>query len=444
MIITVNDIQRAILDGGDVSTFTEVYHRALGNPPVPSVASLEKPSALPETTVLLKAADSDFKNVVEAWADGKAYQLRSAGEVELTLVGLAPYGRNIGSYLERVIDEFRPGVIGIDTSPLGMTANTHYAFSLPCAVGIPAYGDILNKESGQFYASETLYPGNIAQATIVKSWLARIPVLAVGMSPRTGHQKSASYPKRKADVAGQLSRGGVLVVYSALDDRLSQASNIDDGIAIIRELCPDLMHTVGIKMREDLVEESRYIASRLMDIAVYAASTVQKPRILALVDVTHYLDTEYIIDLLKQGITDEVYIPSRNYTASTPLVMIGRYSRELIKQARLYLPEQTLSQKLFSNELDRFIETRDSEIVPEYDEDKLITTIVSRTRCHPEVVRGVSVRGTLAFKEILHGFADIHGGLTRGSISQAAMVALPHRIAAKPKSSEIAIVSDVV
>ena len=62
----------------------------------------------------------------------------------------------------------------------------------------------------------------------------------------------------------------------------------------------------------------------------------------------------------------------------------------------------------------------------------LITVIVHRTRNHPEIVRGSSVRGALALKQVLEGFSLIRDqGLTRSCLEKAAMITLPPRISTK-------------
>ena len=48
--------------------------------------------------------------------------------------------------------------------------------------------------------------------------------------------------------------------------------------------------------------------------------------------------------------------------------------------------------------------------------DELIAAIVNRTRDHYDIIRGASVRGAIAFKEILQGFKILEDGLTPGSI----------------------------
>lgn len=68
----------------------------------------------------------------------------------------------------------------------------------------------------------------------------------------------------------------------------------------------------------------------------------------------------------------------------------------------------------------------------ERDAVNLITAIVQRTRNHPEIVRGSSVRGALALKQVLEGFSLIRDqGLTRSCLEKAAMITLPPRISTK-------------
>lgn len=86
----------------------------------------------------------------------------------------------------------------------------------------------------------------------------------------------------------------------------------------------------------------------------------------------------------------------------------------------------------------------DGEILHEFDVDWLISEIVSRTRTHPSVARGASVRGTIAFKEVLQGLSDIHGGITLDSINKAAIITLPSRISLREGEDKTALVTDIV
>ena len=447
MGITVSDIKRAMLGGGDVSAFAEVWHQALGNPSVPSVASLETPVALPETTALLKHIDKNLEKVVAVWAEGKDYRLLPEAKIDLTLIGLAPYGRNIAGYLEHIIDEVKPDIIALDTPPLELSAGMLYALSIPCAVGLPIYGQIMTKDLGQFYAQETFYPGSMNQTAIVKSWLAKIPLVPVGIPRRQLKYLEADFMMAYVDETSMnqgLSKSNILEAYRALDESLSDVTELQKGLKISKDICLGLIKTIGSKMRDTLVEEACYTASRIMEIAACANTPRRKARLLAIVDITRYPDVEYVIDLLGRGITDEIYVPPKSYAAAKDMVMTCRYSDELNEQAEEYAPTATLTQELFQSELDRLIKTRDSEALAESVVDKLIPQIVNRTRTHPDTARGTSVRGTIAFKEVVHGLSEMKGVLTRDAMSKAALITLPPRIVAKHGGNETAMVSDIV
>ena len=102
MTVTISDIKRAILDGGDVAAFIPAWQKALRNPPVLVTNSLETPVSLPSPEVLLKSADERLVEVVVAWAEGKTTALTDGAPVELTAIGFAPYGHHTGAYLEHV------------------------------------------------------------------------------------------------------------------------------------------------------------------------------------------------------------------------------------------------------------------------------------------------------------------------------------------------------
>ncbi len=447
MGITVSDIQRAILGGGDVSVFAEIWQRALVNPPVPNMLSLEAPVALPETTALLKYADKRLKSLVAMWVEGRKLQQLPKTEIDLTLIGLAPYGRNIGSYLAHVIDEVKPDIIVIDTSPIGLSANMLYAFGIPCAAGLPVYGEIMTKDFGQFYTSETFYPGNINETAIVKSWLMKIPLLPVGiprLKPVYSEMDFTTLYMDEASLEQEMYKPDVLKAYCALDESLSNITEFQEGLKISRDICSSLIKNIGGKMRETLVEEACYIASRIMEAATYANTSRRKAKLLAIVDITHFLDIEYVVGLLGQGITDEIYVPPKSYATAKAMLMVSRNSNELNEKAKEYIPKVTLTQELFQSELDRLIKTKDSEVLAESEGDKLIPEIVSRTRSHPGVTRGASVRGAIACKEVAYSFSEMQNGLTRDNIRKAALITLPPRITVKQGYDGIAIVEDIV
>ncbi len=447
MGITVSDLQRAISGGGDVAAFAESWRQALVNPPVPSVIELETPVALAETTALLKDADKRLSSLVAAWVAGRKLQQLPETKIDLTLIGLAPYGRNTGSYLAHVIDEVKPDIIVIDTSPIELSANMLYAFGMPCAAGLAVYGEIMTGDFGQFYTRQTFYPGNTNETAIVKSWLMKIPLLPVGvprLKPRSSETDFMTIYADETSAERERYQPDVLQAYRALDQSLSGVTQLQQGLKISRDICSGLLKSFGSKMRETLIEESCYIASRIIEVAAQTNTSQRPERILAIVDIGHYPDVEYTIDFLSRGVADEIYLPPASYATAKTMLMVSRNSDELNDQAKQYTPEVTLTQRLFQSELKRQVAAKDSEILAESEGDRLIPEIVSRTRCHQGIARGASVRGTIACKEVAGSFSEIENGLTRGNIHKAALITLPPRIAVKQGYDEIALVDDIV
>jgi len=447
--ITVNDIKRAILNTGDVSSFTKAWHQALGNSPVPSISSLETPVELPETTALLKHIDNNLAEIVTAWTKGKSNKPPLKKIEDLTLIGLAPYGQNTGKYLEHVIDEVKPDVIVIDTPPVELSSSMLYALSVPCAAGLPIYGVIMAKDFGQLYNRETFYPGNTSETAILKSWLTKTPLLPVGI-PRLkptqvySEMELVTVYTDETSAKREIYKPSVFKAYRALDESLSNVTKFQEGLKISKDSCLSLIRNTSGKMRETLVEEACYIVSRTMEIATYLNTSGHKTRLLAIVDITRFTDTEYVFGLLEQEITDEIYTPPKSYATTEAMLMASHNSDELNENAKECTPKATLAQKLFQSELNKLIESKSSKGLAEHEVDKLITQITSRTRTHPDIARGSSVRGAIALREVLQGLGEMQSGLTRNGISKAALITLPPRIAARQEGKETAVVKDIV
>jgi Mg-chelatase subunit ChlD len=105
-------------------------------------------------------------------------------------------------------------------------------------------------------------------------------------------------------------------------------------------------------------------------------------------------------------------------------------------------PESTFTHEQTLSSLP-YIRNSNIEIISEHEAQRFIVEIVNRTRTHPDISRGVSVRGTIAFVELTQSFSTLTGGLTRESIYKAALVTLPFRITLKQKGSETYIIKEI-
>ncbi|MDD4877304.1 MAG: hypothetical protein PHQ86_09335, partial [Dehalococcoidales bacterium] len=444
MGIKLSDIKRAVAGGGNVSAFAEGWHRLFVNSPIRNISSFNVPIDLPEIVKLFKNGNKGLEALVAAWTEGREPHQLVGGKIDVTLVGFAPQGRNTGTYLANIIDEIQPDIIAIDTGPIELSANVLYAFSIACAVGLPINGEILTKDSRQFYSSENFIPGNINEIAIIKSGLMKIPLLPVGAQGKPKRSLVGSQPGSLSgnSIDQEMSNSSLLAAYRIFDESVSNVTTLGEGLEITNDICHNLMKSMDTKMREKVVDESCYVASRIMELATHPQTNNKKNHILALVDIKHYQDVEYTLGLLGKGILEEVYTLPKRY--ATSMIMTAYNSDELNEQYKKSVPEITLTQKLFQEAFDKLVKVKNSEILADSEVDRFISEIVNRTRFHADISRGASVRGTLACKEVAYGFAEIQGGLTRDNIRKAALITLPPRIGVKHGCDEITVINDIV
>lgn len=442
--ITTHDIREAILGSGEISAFTSLLHEALGELPVLSLAALETPQALPPATYLLESLDTDLKSLLTTWLtwpEGKEHEKPCSELAKLILVEVASYGRHISGFMEKIIDEVKPDVLVLDAPPITLRSNMLYAFSLPCAVGLPGYAE-MRFASGRPYASETFYPGNMREVAIVKSWQRRIPLIPVGMPRALGHP---SLKTADEDIQDEESTGlSLQTAYQEFDDSLKSKPNLEQELRT-SGISLSLRNSVSIPMYNRWQEEARYIASRIMEIAALLGKLGRKTKLLAIVDIKHYQDIERNLSLLSQGIMDEVYLPPISDIAAAMLLEM-HYSESLNGYAREYIPETTPAQRIFAKAFNRWSQAKQKELLTENKADELISLIGQATRNHSAIVRGTSVRGTIALREVLDGICQIEPGLTRGNLERAALISLPSRISLKSDIHETkaSIVSGIV
>ena len=442
--ITIRDIRETILGGGKINAFTPLLDEALGKTPVPSLATLEIPQTLPPATSLLESLDTDLKSLLTTWLtwpEGKEHEKPCSKLDKLTLVEVASYGQHISGFLEKVIDEVKPDVLILDAPPITLRSNMLYAFSLSCAVGLPGYAE-MRFASGRPFTSETFYPGNMREVAIVKSWQKRIPLIPVGMPRALGHP---SLKTADEDIQDEEFTGLRLqTAYQEFDDSLKSKANLEQEL-VTNSISQSLNNSISIPMYNKWQEEARYIASRIMEITSLLDKLGRKTKLLAIVDIKHYQDIERNLSLLSQGIMDEVYLPPISDITAAILLEI-HYSERLNGYAREYIPETTPAQMTFAKIFNRWSQAKQKELLTENKSDELISLIGQATRNHSAIVRGTSVRGTIALREVLDGICQIEPGLTRGNLEKAALISLPSRISLKPDvyESGTSIVSGIV
>lgn len=446
MGITVNEIKRVIATGGDVSAYAGPWHEALSKPPVPTLPLIDSPKPLPESSVLLKALESDLETVVSGWVNARTPVPEHGAKLDFILLGMPPYGLNTGKFLECAIEEVKPDIIALDITPLWLSAHLLYAFSLPCAVGTTAHAQVLTRNLTQLYAGETFYPGSTNETAITLSWLGRIPLLPIGVPLLEARYSESDFMTAYVDknaIEKELSEKAFLDACRAVDDNLKDITQLSHGAEIAREAASGIMRNISGKLREDFIEETCYLGSRLADIAAHLARQGRQAKVMAIVSLTHLPDMEDVSRLLKEGLIDEFYTGPKDDALAADMVLSGKSPDGAAEETKIAVPETTFTTRLFEAEFGKWMKAKDAEILTEADIDKLIPLIVNHTRIHPDIAHGPSVRGTLALKEVLGGLAQMNGGLTRGNILKAALITLPPRIEVREKNKENGIVSEI-
>ena len=91
--ISIDDIIKAILCGGDVSIYTKIWHKILGISLFPHIASLGEVVELPRSVLSLKDNHEGLSTLVGNWEKREELPFSSGADVDITLISLAPYGQ---------------------------------------------------------------------------------------------------------------------------------------------------------------------------------------------------------------------------------------------------------------------------------------------------------------------------------------------------------------
>ena len=440
MTLTTNDLRRAILNGGDVSSFADLYRHVLADPPFEIVSGFDTPIEIPQPSMLRSEIDKRFVSIT---SDNRQSSIE---DIDLKLVAMSRCGNNAAKYIQRIINDTRPDVIAVDACPVEVGAHIIYVGSLPYAVGLPVQVQYLKRSSGKRYANSFYYPSSTIGIALTAGWLGKIPVLPIGhplkpiqmdFDPWGGHFDPDS-DDRDTQESKQYA------AHIAFESTVKATTNPREANNLAETAACRYRSTLNSRQEKALMEESGYAASRILDIAAYAGILGRKPRLLALVDIIHYVDTADTIAQMRQGTIHPTYRPPEAETSDEKIVLVGEVFDSAEGIGGENSRETTGVQESFQDQLDKFIHAKESEILPESKAYGVLPQITDRVRRHPDIARGPSVRGTIAFKEILCGYSKLNGILTRKCLMKAALITLPPRISVARKGNGSAIIGDIV
>jgi Mg-chelatase subunit ChlD len=380
-LVTIGDLRRAILNGGDVSSFADAYSQALGGCPIPVVSQFDTALTLPPPELLLGQVDSRFATPMAPGDSGPPVGEALAAALEVKAVARPLYLPGGGDNLSSIIAEFRPDLIGLDCSPAEMGAHIPYAFSMACAVGVPAQFEIVHGPSVEARFNGRFHPANAGVSALLEGWLRRIPLLPIGR-PLSACAAGAS-------------------------------------------------------------EGPPYVASRTIDAARFGAILGRRVRLLTIIDPERHESVLQVTASLLQGRESDLYAPAEVDPESGQSFIIGECLSTTDENLEPTPELTTEAQQRFRAEFDRMVRDLSTRQLTATEAVDLITRIVGRTRRHRDIVRGASVRGSIAFDEILGGLSVLNGGLTRENVMKAALIALPPRISARQSGNDAAVIGDI-
>jgi len=439
--VNILDIRRAILNGGDVSVFIEPLRRALGARSVPSISALGVRVALPDPAVLWRHHAFKFDEMMDSWGKGHGINQSLINMAEVVPIGVPFDSPDGGNHVTHIIDRIAPDIITIDMSPLALSSQLLYLFSLLATVGLPMQGQVRDKVSHEVYSSNIYHPYAATAAVIYRCIADKVPLIPVGMPFTPAYMKSGKdqvYDDRRVKESTLLAPSGAVyqdffddMSYVSLDVNMGIGGNPLDAVSKIR--C------------EMLIEEAIYVTSRIAETAAVVADNSKSLTVLALIDINHYTDTQQTLEQYKSGIVyDETYIkPRADIPISAVEFIVGKNNDD---NAPSNDEQITVLEKAFANELEN-INSAVHHVPIRYGSiENTLAQIVNRVRNHPETKRSLSVRGAIAMKEVLHGYSDIGGVLTAGVVEKAALTTLPHRIYTQYQGYDaaVSIVGDAV
>ena len=427
MSISLEDIRQALLNQGDVTLLHKTLKKALKNPP------LEEIKTTP--TALLKPLNPKLTKVVDSWTQGRAPAKKGPTKTTIQIKPVIPYGRNLSKFLEASITEFKPDVVALDTPPVtGLGAGNFYAFSFHNMAGLPLTVNTLSSE-GELLGKSDFFSGSLLETVIIKCYIEGIPLVPVGIPGRKAPSRTE-----------QLFQQFLEKIYDDFDQSLSTLSTDLDIQKQAQELTDQIWYSSSSlqEEREYLIDECCYIASRVSELSTQVKKGC---RILLFIDLKHISDLEPLLKTQKKGshYWEEFYQPPLGIARQTHYQVSEERLERLWEYARAKGPSDTLCQRLFRRAFQKWVTKIEGESLTPSSVDHFITHILKVTRCHPEVERGASVRGSLALKEVAQGYAKLGSSLNRSALYQASLLTLPHRIRMKPgsKKEPVSIIKEI-
>ncbi|RMF97209.1 MAG: VWA domain-containing protein [Candidatus Schekmanbacteria bacterium] len=445
----LNDLRVLLLANEYPPVVDSILKKALSNKnPIPA-DSLKKHGTLKvDVDSLSPLLTSKILSLVKEWVAGKVSSKMKGNfsESEVFFLGLPEVGKNVKELCTAVIEQFKPDCIALTLSPMqNFIQNIYHSFSVYNFLGIPTNFNTVYKDGNESAIYNTYYPGGIWETAIIKAWTDDIPLVPVGK------------PERRLEV-GEIRSPGYLEdrrrLRSISKEIIGELKEIEESSFNLEEIDSFLFEMSGKYTKSYYADQET--VRELMDKAIYCISRLYEllcrqpfDRVLVIGEMSYiYEARKFFQSLIDAGIRydSELYLkPSKEtgiyglrFLPDTISASYGIYTE--------YGISDTLAQELFRKELRKWGRRLRKNEITSQTADKLMMDIVEKTRNHPLLLRGASVRGSIAFKELYNSFVLLNGFNSRASIEKAANITLPCRVMRKPgvEESEEEIIEGIV
>jgi Mg-chelatase subunit ChlD len=438
MKLTIGDLRRAISNAGNTVAFAQLYQTVVGQCPIRSSPRLDLELPLPDPLLLIRELDAPLADFISGSAPVKSAPV--PGDFDLTVISLPAYGKNLDSYLKTTLLNLHPDLLVLNVDPVNLAAETLYTFSLPCAVGYSFTSEIRGVDRQEIYNRRHFNPSGLYRHSIFEGWINRIPVLPLGKRPEAA---TLTYVPSQGYVDFEYTERAhweseVAAAEQTLDHDLSGYT--EGATPPFQPITRDLLKCASSAQREKLVDESCYLVSRLWEVIDFKKRTNPKPRVLIIADLAHYADIVYLCGLMKDGISDEIYGAAKAWPDFRKMIMDG------VNQMYLENPEleHDGASEAFLSVFNDLVEKRYLEPLSDESVRNLAAQVAEKTRRHPQIERGISVRGTIAMLEVMRGLEMMRGHLTRAEVADAALICFPPRLKMRSEFPPTEVLQDIL
>lgn len=405
--LTTDDLRKALLRHVNLKDFeTTIIHQ------------LKLPS--PERTAssslfLLRQIDPELADMLSQLMEGSYPKDTKPGKLRETFQApFSPGGIHVIRYLQPLIKKIKPSVIAVDASPAEIGGALHYACSLYYGLRLSVK---VSLEKGTSTQEEMMFrPGNFLPELAVYSLKNKIPLIPLGTPPQLiASEHQFAYNQLLQEVYNQFIHEATKSMPLDSLEKLSQnlmQQVFNKGIQFVME-------------REDLINQSCYLASRLFDLVRYlSAKKYKNGPVLTLYKIEHSLDFPQLAKLFwaDSATVAELYSPLEFQPDGTYEIQAIDSSEETESE---YSPSKHAEK--IEKAVKKFILATMNEQLNLEEVDKISSSIALAVRTHPLIDRPSGVRGTLATREIAQGYGIIRGKITRQILAQAAHIAFYHR-----------------